>query len=94
LVEWLDQGGGVGWQEDDIDIEMEHLQHLGVARSVVHQQEDLEGEDLYCQVPLHLRDKTVVEPIHKYGSCYPCLSVGPPKSRQSFLVFALESVWV
>ena len=90
----MDQGGGVGWQEDDLDIEMGHLQHLGVARNIVHQQEDLEGEVLYCQVPLHLRDKTVVESIHKDGSCYPCLSVGLPKYGQRLLALVLENTWV
>ena len=72
------------------DIEMGHLQHLRVARSVVHQQEDLEGKVSFCQHPLHLKDETVVEPIHKDGS-YPRLFVGTPKYGQSLLVFALES---
>ena len=65
-----------------------------MARSVVHQQEDLTREVLSCQVPLHLRDKTVVEPIHEDGSHYPRLSIGPQKYGQHLIVFVLESMRV
>ena len=42
LVEWLDLGGGVRWQEDELDIQVNHLQVPGVARSVIDKQENLE----------------------------------------------------
>ena len=94
FVEWFEQGGGVAWQNDDLDIEMGHLQQLGVSKSIVQQHEALDGEVYYYQVPLHLRDETLVEAIHEDGSCYPCLSVGPPKYGMSVLIFALQSRWV
>ena len=80
----MDQGGGAGWQDDDLNIGQ--LKLLGVA--IVYQQENLAGEVLVCQVPLHLRDETIVEPFHKDCSCYPCLSVGPPKYGQSLFVLS------
>jgi len=90
LVEWLDKDRGVGWQEDDFDIRICHLQHPSIARSVIHQQKDLEEEVLYCQVSLHLRDETVVDPIHADGSCYPRLFVGSPTYEQCVLLFDLN----
>ena len=94
LVKRLDQGSGVGQQEDHLNVRMRHLQVPGVARSIVDKQGNLECKVLFCQVPLHLRDKIVMEPVDENYCHHPHLPVGPPKHGQRVLVLALEGMWV
>ena len=57
----------------------------------VHQEEDLKGQPLLSEVQLHLRDKTVDEPVECEGFSYPCLLIAHPVDWQQCFIFVFQS---
>lgn len=88
LVHGLNKGCGVRGKEvhsDPVDVEFRR-----VTTSTVHQEEDLEGEVLLCEVQLHLGDETVVKPLKCQRLRHPSLSIRHPVNRSSALFLFLR----
>ena len=54
LIHRLQQRYGVRQQEDEPDVPVQVLQHVGVGGSIIQDHQDTEGEALRCAIPLQL----------------------------------------
>ncbi|XP_065269116.1 LOW QUALITY PROTEIN: zinc finger protein 436-like [Emys orbicularis] len=64
-VERLEDGGGIGGEKDDFNVVMCKLECRRVAKSIVYDQQHFKVKSFLFEVPLDLRNETLVEPIQK-----------------------------
>ena len=90
LIHRLQQRCGVRQQEDELDVLMQVLQHVGVGGTIIQDHQDMEGEALKCAILLQLvhqgRPAVGLENVARH----PTTGTSEPMDRQAGLSIALE----
>ena len=89
LIHRLQQRRGVRRQEDELDVAMQSLQHVGVGGSVIQDHPDTEGEALRCAVRQLLHQGCPAVRLENV-SRHPTSGISVPMDRQAGLFIALK----
>ena len=90
LIHRLQQRRGVRWQEDELGVAMQVLQHVGVGGTVIQDYQDTEGEALRRAILHQLMDIGRPAVRLENTSCHPTTGIGVPMERQTGFFIALE----
>ena len=86
----LQQRRGVRLQEDELDVLMQVLQHVGVSGSIIQDHQDTEGEALRRAILLQLMHQGTLAVRLKNVTGHPTSGIGVPMDRHAGLIIPLE----
>ena len=90
LINRLQQRLGVRQQEDELDVAMQVLQHVGVGGSVIQNRQDMEGEALRRAILLQLVHQGSPAVCQENMSRHPATGIGASMNKQVGLFITLE----
>ena len=90
LIHRLQQRCGVRRQEDELDVLMQVLQHVGLGGSIIQYHQDTEGGALRCAIHLQLVHQGHPAVCLENVSRHPITGMGEPMDRQAGLSIDLE----
>ena len=94
LIHRPQQRRGVRRQEDELDVLMHVLQHVGVGGSIIQDHQDTEGEALRRAILLQLVHQGIFAVHLKNVTCYPTIGIGEPMDKYASLIVPLECMRV
>ena len=90
LIHRLQQRLGDRRQEDELDVPMQILKHIGVGGSIIQGHQDTEGEALRRAILLQLVHQGHPAIVLENVARHPTTGTGEPMDRQARLCIALE----
>ena len=88
MIHWLHQRRGVGRKKDELDVQVQVLQHVGVGRSIIEDHQDTEGEAMRHATHIQLVHQDSLAVRLENVSRHPTTGTGEPMDRQAAFVIA------